>query len=156
MTHTSQPGTATVRAVGKVTEALEVVEEARGHLYAFHRLTGTADFALEEAIGMLRDAGHSDLAARLDRELLGRNVLPGRWTYQVIEDYEDTYYAVFREFANEARRLTPGQRHAYEAGLKHARRSRGLAGHEAEPRDVTGAENTRTATDRATPSNFSR
>ena len=59
MTHTSQPDTATVRAVGKLTEALEAVEEARGHLYAFHRLTGTADFALEEAIGMLRDAGRS-------------------------------------------------------------------------------------------------
>ncbi|EIE98720.1 hypothetical protein [Saccharomonospora glauca] len=155
MTHTSQPDTATVRAVGKLTEALEAVEEARGHLYAFHRLTGTADFALEEAIGMLRDAGHTELATRLDRELLGRNVLPGRWTYQVVEDYEDTYYGVFRDFADEARKLTAGQRHAYEASLKRDRRTPGLPGHEAEPRDVVGAEDTRTATDRAVSPNVS-
>ncbi|EHK85319.1 hypothetical protein ACQPZU_09040 [Saccharomonospora azurea] len=156
MTHTSKGDTATVRAVGKLTEALEVVEEARGHLYAFHRLTGTADFALEEAIGMLRDAGYDDLAARLDTELLGRNVLPGRWTYQVVEDYEDTYYTVFREFVDEARQLTPGQRHAYEAELKRTRRTRGHAGHEAEPRDVAGGENSRTATDRSVASSTSR
>lgn len=31
---------ATVAAVGKLSEALEKVEEARGHLYAFHRLCG--------------------------------------------------------------------------------------------------------------------
>ncbi|WP_298180599.1 hypothetical protein [Saccharomonospora sp.] len=136
MTHTSQPDTATVRAVGKLTEALEVVEEARGHLYAFHRLTGTADFTVEEAIGMLRDAGHHDLASRLDRELLGRNVLPGRWTYQVVEDYEDTYYSVFHRFAAQARALTPGQRHAYEAMLKRTRRTRSEPGHEPEPGDV--------------------
>lgn len=138
MTHTSQPDTATVRAVGKVTEALDVVEEARGHLYAFHRLTGTADFALEEAIGMLRDAGHADLAAQLDQELLGRNVLPGRWTYQVVEDYDDTYYGVFRAFTERARALTPGQRHPHETALKRARRSPGEPGHEATPGDVAG------------------
>ncbi|OQO93756.1 hypothetical protein [Saccharomonospora piscinae] len=137
MTHTSEPGTepdtATVRAVGKLTEAFEVVEEARGHLYAFHRLTGTADFALEEAAGLLRDAGHTELAERLDRELVGRNVLPGRWTYQVVEDYDDTYYQVFAGFVSRARALTPGQRHAFEASLKRARRTRGEPGHEADP-----------------------
>ena len=37
---------ATVEALGKLSEALEVVEDARGHLYGFHRLTGTADLAL--------------------------------------------------------------------------------------------------------------
>ncbi|MGI5996852.1 hypothetical protein [Saccharomonospora viridis] len=138
MTHTSRPDTATVRAVGKLTEAWEAVEEARGHLYAFHRLTGTADFALEEAIGMLHDAGHHELAARLDRELLGRNVLPGRWTYQVVEDYEDTYYGVFHRFVDQARALTPGQRHAYEAELKRTRRTRGEPGHEPDPDTLPG------------------
>src|SRR5436190_24214227 len=33
----------TVDAVGKATEALEYVERARGHLYAFHQLIGRAD-----------------------------------------------------------------------------------------------------------------
>ena len=41
---------ATVEALGKLSEALEVVEHVRGHLYAFHRLTGTADLALGDAV----------------------------------------------------------------------------------------------------------
>src|SRR5918996_1195686 len=39
----------TVDAVGKATEALEYVERARGHLYAFHQLIGRADLLFEEA-----------------------------------------------------------------------------------------------------------
>ena len=38
----------TVDAVGKASEALEYVERARGHLYAFHQLIGRADFLFEE------------------------------------------------------------------------------------------------------------
>lgn len=134
-----EPDQATVEAVGKLTEALETVEVARGHLYAFHQLTGSADFALEEAIELLDRAGHTKLAADLSRELLGRNVLPGRWTFQVIEDYEDTYYQVFRDFERRARQLVHGQRHRYEAGLKSRRRTPGEPGHEAHPDDVTPA-----------------
>ncbi|MEJ7771263.1 MAG: hypothetical protein WKF51_05140 [Geodermatophilaceae bacterium] len=85
--------TATVEAVGKLSEALEAVEEARGHLYAFHRLTGTADLALGEATDLLAGAGHEELALRLREELVGRNVLAGRWTFQVVKEYDDGYYA---------------------------------------------------------------
>ena len=45
---------ATVEAVGKVSEAFEAIEEVRGKLYAAHRLTGTADLALGEAVELLR------------------------------------------------------------------------------------------------------
>lgn len=128
-----EPDAATVEAVGALTEALETVEVARGHLYAFHQLTGSADFKLERAINLLEEAGHRDLAHRLSRELLGRNVLPGRWTFQVIEDYEDTYYDTFRAFEREVRTLTGGRRHVYEATLKDRRRTPGLPGHEATP-----------------------
>ena len=34
---------ATVEAVGKLSAALDHVEDARGHLYAFHRLMGSAE-----------------------------------------------------------------------------------------------------------------
>lgn len=123
----------TVEAVGALTEALETVEVARGHLYAFHQLTGCADFKVERAVGLLETAGHRRLATRLSHELLGRNVLPGRWTFQVIEDYEDTYYTVFRDFEREARRLTHDLPHVHEADLKRMRRSAGEPGHEATP-----------------------
>jgi len=125
------PGT--IDAVGSLTEALETVEVARGHLYAFHKLTGSADFAVERAVEQLRDAGHDALADELSRELLGRNVLPGRWTFQVIEDYEDTYYEPFRDFERRARKLTDGHRHLHEAGLKRRRRSVDEPDHEATP-----------------------
>ena len=78
-------------AVGKVTEALETVERARGHLYAFHQLTGSADLKLQEGVAALRAAGHGDLAAALDQHLVGKNVLPGRWTYNVVEEYDDVF-----------------------------------------------------------------
>lgn len=127
---------ATVKAVGKLTEALETLEVARGHLYQFHRMTGTTDFAVGEAVDLLREAGHHDLADRIAAELVGRNVLPGRWTFQVVEDFDDTYYQPFRALEERARELTGGQRHLFEAELKRARRSRGVAGHEATPGEV--------------------
>jgi glycogen debranching enzyme len=58
----------TVEAVGKITEALETIERARGHLYSFHQLTGTADFQLGDAVDLLREAGHTELADRLERD----------------------------------------------------------------------------------------
>ena len=128
----------TVEAVGAMTEALETVEVARGHLFAFHQLTGSADFKLERAIKLLGNAGHHALADRLKRELLGRNVLPGRWTFQVIEDYEDTYYTPFRELESEVRRLTDGLPHVHEADLKRQRRTEGEPGHEATPDERVG------------------
>ncbi len=125
---------ATVEAVGLVTEALETTERARGHLYSFHQLTGSADLKLGEAVDKLRAAGHDAVADRVEREIIGRNVLPGRWTFQIMEEYDDTYWSVFRAFEKEARdSLTGGRRHLFEAGLKEQRRTHGRAAHEAGP-----------------------
>ncbi|ATA29199.1 hypothetical protein MLM_3113 [Mycobacterium lepraemurium] len=62
-------------AVGRLTEALETTERARGHLYSFHQLTGRADLQLDAAVSRLRELGHTDLAEHISRELVGRNVL---------------------------------------------------------------------------------
>lgn len=125
----------TVEAVGAMTEALETTEVARGHLYAFHQLTGSADLKLEKAIELLEAAGHDELAEGLRRDLLGRNVLPGRWTFQVVEGYEETYYQPFRACEKQVRELTRGLPHVHEADLKRQRRSPGRAGHEASPQE---------------------
>ena len=125
----------TVEGVGKLSEAFEYVERARGHLYSFHQLMGRADFLVEEASGLLRDAGHTDLAQRLDEELVGRNVLHGRWTFQVVEEYDDTYYDYFRALDREVTdELMGGVRHVFEARLKERRRTHGRPAHEADPR----------------------
>ena len=128
---------ATVEALGKLSEALEAAEVARGHLYTFHRLSGTTDLTLGDAVQQLRDAGHTGLADRIDRELVGRNVIPGHWTFQIVEAYDDGYYATFKELERTAREeLVGGRRHLYEAEMKEDRRTHGAPGHEATPDDL--------------------
>ncbi|HEU5486257.1 MAG TPA: hypothetical protein VFU98_15210 [Microlunatus sp.] len=130
---------ATVEALGKLSEALETCERARGHLYTFHQLTGSADIQLGEAVDALRAAGHREIADRLDTELVGRNVISGRWTFQIVEDYDDSYWSTFRSMERQVRKeLADGRRHLYEARLKQAERSAGQAHHEATPGDVPG------------------
>lgn len=125
---------ATVEALGKLSEALECVEYARGHLYGFHRLSGTADLTLGDAVEQLRRAGHDDLADRVERELVGRNVIEGRWTFQIVEAYDDTYYSAFKDLERQARdELVGGRRHLYEAEMKEARRTEGRPHHAARP-----------------------
>ncbi len=131
---------ATVTAVGKVTAALEVADHARGMLYAFHRLIGRADNELQEALGQLEDAGHTDLAAAVRDELVGRNVIEGRWSFQIVEDFDDTYWTRFRECEQLVRdRLVGGRRHVYESTMKERNRTHGRRGHEARPGDAQGA-----------------
>jgi hypothetical protein len=113
-----------VAAAGRMTEALETLERARGHLYSFHQLIGETDFKLDEVLELLRKRGDDELAARLSRELVGRNILPGRWTFQVIEEFDDGYWNVFREHERAIRdALVGGRRHVYEAELKQRRRA---------------------------------
>src|SRR6201990_3267339 len=94
---TDEVDDATVEAVGKLSEALECVERARGELYSFHQLMGHADLLLGAACDKLRDAGHERIADRLYTEMVGRNVLNGRWTFQIVEEFDDVYWSVFRE-----------------------------------------------------------
>ncbi len=130
---------ATVEALGKLSEALETCERARGHLYSFHQLTGSADIQLGEALTSLREAGHDAVADRLETELVGRNVLAGRWTFQIVEEYDDTYWSTFRELEKHARdELAGGRRHLFEARLKQDERTAGRRHHEAIPGDAPG------------------
>jgi len=134
--HRAPEGTSeqVVDAVGALTAAFEVVEHARGMLYAFHRLTGRADNELAEALDQLAAAGHPELADELRAELVGRNVLHGRWTFQVVEEYDADYYRVFEAAERRVRdELMGGRRHVYEARLKEENRTHGRAGHEPNP-----------------------
>ena len=127
-------GDDTVEALGKLSEALETIEHARGLLYGFHRLSGRADLLLGEAVDQLEEAGHGDLAARLQEELVGRNVLAGRWTFQVVEEYDAGYWSAFRDLEQAARdELVEGKKHLFEAEMKEDRRTHGAPHHEATP-----------------------
>jgi hypothetical protein len=124
----------TVEALGSLSKALETTERARGHLYSFHQLTGGADLELDRAVRLLREAGHPEWADKVETELLGRNVIPGHWTFQIVEAYDDTYYRPFQELEHSAvRELVQGRRHLYEAEMKEARRTPGHPDHTARP-----------------------
>ncbi|MEU1471666.1 hypothetical protein ABZ434_26025 [Streptomyces sp. NPDC005761] len=128
---------ATVEALGTLSEALETVEQARGHLYAFHQLTGGADLKLGKAVEQLRKAGHPKHADLVSREIVGRNVLPGRWTFQVIESYNATYYRPFTGVEAQVREeLVGGREHLYEAEMKEERRTSNHPAHGAQPSDA--------------------
>nr|WP_235498196.1 hypothetical protein [Frankia sp. R43] len=115
---------ATVNATGRLSEALEWVERARGALYSFHQLSGRADIILGEALDALREAGHEQVAGEVRRELYGRNVLDGRWTFQIVEEYDDLYYRPFVATEERVRdQLTDGHRHVYEARMKARERT---------------------------------
>ncbi|MFE5670264.1 hypothetical protein ACFQ58_01515 [Agromyces sp. NPDC056523] len=138
--HTRPDGVSdlTIEALGKLSEALEVLEDARGSLYRFHRLTGTADLGIGEAVELFRKAGHDEIADRIDREIVGRNVLEGRWTFQIVEEYDAGYFAAVKAADQAARdELVGGRRHLWEAEMKERERTRGLPGHEARPHDAS-------------------
>ncbi|MFP5071126.1 hypothetical protein ACLFMI_15865 [Pseudonocardia nantongensis] len=126
-----------VAAVGRMNEAVEMIERARGHLYTFHQLTGYADELLDDVVDGLRRTGHPELADRVTDELIGLNVVAGRWTFQVVEEYDDGYYRTFRDLDRAVRdEVVGGRRHVMEAEAKESRRTRGRPGHAARPRET--------------------
>jgi hypothetical protein len=127
----------TVEAVGKVSEALEWVERARGRLYDFHQMMGHADLQLGEAADALEEAGHPEQARLLRDELVGRNVIDGRWTFQIVEEFDDLYWEAVRAAERQVRDdLMDGKRHVFESEMKDDRRSNGRPGHERRPKDA--------------------
>lgn len=119
--HPRPPGVSdqTIAALGKLSEALEAVEHARGLLYGFHRLSGTADLTLQEAVKLMREAGHDAVADEVDEVLVGRDGVRGLWTFQVVESYDANYWTVFRDVERHVReRLGGAQPHILEGEMK--------------------------------------
>jgi hypothetical protein len=126
--HTRPEGAddATIAAAGKVTEAYEWIVRARGRLYDFHQLMGHADALLGEALDGLREAGHDALADELSQTWLGRNALPDRWTFEIVEGFDETYFDVATAGERRVRdELCGGRRHVHEAEMKADRRTNG-------------------------------
>jgi hypothetical protein len=99
-------------------------------------MMGRADFLFGDAADALDAAGHTAEADAVRREVVGRNVLDGRWTFQVVEEFDDLYYDAVRDHdAWVCERLMDGRRHVFEAELKQRRRTRGLSAHEYAPGD---------------------
>ncbi|MGE0877469.1 MAG: hypothetical protein AB7L13_06010 [Acidimicrobiia bacterium] len=123
-----------VAAIGKASEALEAVERARGHLYSFHQLIGHADFEFSNAARMMSACGLAAEGEAIDIDLVGRNVIDGRWTFQVVEEFDDLYYATaVAAVRGLEKKYLNGMRHVLESRVKEQRRTHGRVGHESRP-----------------------
>jgi hypothetical protein len=100
---------------------------------------GSAESTLEEAEELIRKAGHTEIADAMDRDVLGQNPLPGMWSFQMVEAFDDGFYARTKGLHDRALdELVEGRRHIFEAEMKELRRSRGREGHEPTPEHAYG------------------
>ena len=116
------------QATGKLSEALEYVERARGHLFDLHQLIGHADLLLDEVIESLDELERPDLTKLIRAKIYGRNVLDGKWTFEIVEEFDDGFYSAWRSVEAEVRdTLADGERHRLEARMKSERQAKGVA-----------------------------
>jgi hypothetical protein len=118
---------AVAAATGKLSEALEYVERARGHLFDLHQLIGHADLLLDDVLEALEKVDRPDLEKLIRSKLYGRNVLAGKWTFELVEEFDDGFYSAWRSVEADVRgALADGERHLFEARMKRERQARGV------------------------------
>lgn len=103
-------------ALHQVELGLEWLHRAHGHLVEFHHNTGHAMDHLADAETMLRECGYDDLADALRDQYLPRGVIDeDRWSYDVLECFQEDFLADIRDFEAETREtVADGQRHVAE------------------------------------------
>jgi hypothetical protein len=103
-------------ALHRVELGVEWLHRAHGNLVEFHHKTGHAMDHLADAEGQLRASGHTDLADALRDEYLPRGVLDGgRWSYDVLESYQEGFLSALTDFEERARgEVADGRRHVTE------------------------------------------
>jgi hypothetical protein len=116
---TREPDAATIEAVHQLEVAVEWVERAWGALLDCHHQVGHGQLLMLGAARALAAAGHDGTAERLEREIAGLDVLPGRWTFRMVDEFREGFLEPVRRFEQDAReRLVGGRRHRYEAALR--------------------------------------
>lgn len=113
-------------ALHKLTLGMEWLHRAHGHLLAFHHSTGHAMDHVAEAETLLRKAGHDDFADAIRDEYLHSGVIDDdRWSYDVVEDFQDGVYTDIQAFDASVRAaLADGQRHVAERVQEQAWKER--------------------------------
>jgi len=113
---------AEIAGLHEVELGIEHFRRAHGHLVAFHHATGRGMDHLADAEADLRDAGHEALADELRDHFLPRGVMQstreddhGRWSYDVIETYEEVFLNDVVTFGDAvAEQVADGRRHVKE------------------------------------------
>lgn len=103
-------------ALHEVELGLEWAQRAQGCLLEFHHATGHGMDHLYRAEELLRATGNDELADAIRTELLPHGVVDeDRWSYDVVENFQETLLAETRSLERRVRReLADGQRHVRE------------------------------------------
>ena len=116
----SDPATALseaeLEALHEVELGLEWAQRAQGCLLEFHHATGHGMDHLCRAEARLRETGHDDLADAIRDDLLPHGVVDDdRWSYDVLEHFQQSLLAETRALEQRVRReLADGERHVRE------------------------------------------
>jgi hypothetical protein len=125
-TETDTPGVATDpenqflteqerEALHSIELGVEWLHRAHGDLVGFHHKTGHAMDHLARAETRLRKNGYTDLADTLRDECLPRGVVEDRWSYDVLETYQEGFLADLTALEKRVReQVADGQRHVVE------------------------------------------
>ena len=114
------------QAAAKLSEALEYVERARGRPTPSTSSPATRTCCWTRSSRLWRDRS-PDLIETIRHQLYGLDVLFGRWTFEVVEEFDSGFYAAWLDVEKQVRQeLTGGRRHTFEARLKAERQARGV------------------------------
>lgn len=113
-------------ALHEVELGLEWLQRAQGSLIEFHHATGHGMDHLYQAESLLREGGHEELADAIRDELLPHGVVDeDRWSYDVVEDFQETLLAETIALERQVRRdLADGTRHVAERRQERAWKNR--------------------------------
>ena len=122
----TEPLTETEReALHAVQLGVEHVDRAHGHLLGFHHHVGRGMDRFDEAEALLRAEGHTAFADRLRDELLPAGVVGDRWSYELVEAFDDGMRTDVGEFDSALRTaLVDGRRHVDERRQQEEWRAR--------------------------------
>jgi hypothetical protein len=113
-------------ALHRIELGLERLQRAQGSLLEFHHSVGHGVEHLAAAEEHLREAGHDDLADRVRDRCLPQGVTDrDRWSYAVVEGFQDGLLADVKGFETEARTaIADGRRHVVERRQEREYRDR--------------------------------
>jgi hypothetical protein len=109
-------------ALHQVELGIEWLHRAHGALVEFHHNTGHAMDYFARAEELFREAENEALADALRDEHLPRGVVDGdRWSYDLLEDFDEGFLCEMVDFEESARQsVSDGQRHVAERAQERA------------------------------------
>lgn len=102
-------------ALHRAQLGVEHLHRAYGHLLAFHHAVGRAMDRFAAIEGDLRRSGYGAYADELRDDHLPAGVLGERWSYELVEEFQDGFLAEMTDFDRRLREdVVGGRRHVAE------------------------------------------